>query len=159
MYSHSKKKSRPTTGLKKKPNPWVTVAENQHANVARKPGDVQEDRLKGMEADGAVLVIRCDEQENDARDEAEQIAQGAGHIFRQTAGGRGRRDRAITGTSGAARISCDRLPQLGQKLPVTCDPQFGQNATDPPIQIWLCNESITDFCYPLHSDSAASWWI
>ena len=54
--------------------------DDRHHNIRCEPGDVQKNGLEGMEADGSILVIGSEHQEQNSSDEAQQIAERPGQI-------------------------------------------------------------------------------
>ena len=50
------------------------MADDGEHDIDGDPGDVQENRLEGVEADQAVLVIGGEDQEQDSGEESEDVA-------------------------------------------------------------------------------------
>src|SRR5579872_3907132 len=72
-----------------RPNYWQYVqhdGKDQQCDPGHKNPDPEEDRLKGMKPDCPVLVIGRQDQKDNARQDAQQVAKGRGHVIRHAPG-------------------------------------------------------------------------
>jgi hypothetical protein len=75
----------------------------------------KEDGLEGVEADLVVVMVGGPEEEEDAADEAEEVAEGAGDVFGELGGGFfvGEADGGLGGVEGSAALFTEFAARFG----------------------------------------------